>query len=217
MENSKEPPPTEDGTNKKEDEKPKSLPKTSSNATKEVLNSCNKNCAVVACACKDRSVSSSSSINSNSSISSQTNWSIETLAHSKYANQGNVPYSEQTKKQLDIIKQLVEQQEKETAAKQARTAAGVQTEATGEESGREPETEVSTSFAQAMDWIQEEIRKAHEEREREEREEYERKKANKKANQKKWPFARQMYSSFDQFGAHGVPIYIWLMQIKFVL
>ena len=145
----------------------------------------------------EASVRSTKSTSSSSSISSKDNWSFEQLA--KATDHEEVPYSEQTKKQIEVIKQLVEQQNRETAEKQAESAADdnhmIHIETANEESVREPEKEVSTTFSQAMKQIREEIRKAHEERERQHREAHQRKKeehkrkAKKRDEHKEWPFA----------------------------
>ena len=184
MDNSKQSESAKQDAEKMDDDKQKTSSKTSSDMTKENVSACSEpssshseNPEVMQCAChRPKSAKSTASSSSSTSMGSKESWSIVTLAHSK-AERGEVQYSEQTKKQIPIIKQLVEQQEKETAEKQARAATGEETSESN--SGREPESEVSTSFAQAMDWIQSQIRRAHEEKEQKEREEYERKKERK--------------------------------------
>lgn len=117
----------------------------------------------VPCKCQSQS-QMSNTLSSRSSLSSTTSaWSFEQLAHAKSCERNPVPYSENTKRQIELIKTLVEEQEKETAARLAREAAG---ETEGKDSGREPESEVSTTFGQAMDWIHDQIRIAHEEKDR---------------------------------------------------
>lgn len=115
-----------------------------------------------------------------------SNWSFETLAQAKSCERTPVPYSDLTKRQIELIKTLVEQQEKETEARLAREAAGV-TETEGKDSGREPTSEMSTTFGQAMDLIHGQIRRAHEKRDRQwEREKAKGKKKDDGDDKDKW-------------------------------
>lgn len=126
------------------------------------------------------SVSSSSSLQSSDSASGR---SVEWLVKTPSVDRHPAPYSEETKRQIPAIKALVAQQEAETAAKEKAgggSPVGTTAGATAPAS-TEVLPQVSTTFAQDMVYIQEQIRKGREEWERQEAERKAAKKAKKAA------------------------------------
>lgn len=114
------------------------------------------------CRCHSETQANKTTSPGQSSLDSR--WSFEQVAQASYP--GPVPYSEQTKRQLEDIQKLVQEQEKETAERVARKETDIGKETT-KEPGRELGVQISTTFGQAMEWIEEQIRKGHEEQERE--------------------------------------------------
>ena len=120
----------------------------------------------------------SSSTNSHTSLNSlnsnSSKWSFEAIASANIDANQKVTYSEATIKQAAIIKQLVEEQEKETAELlKCRQKMQLLSHESNNDGGRvdnQIHKETSESFSQAMDWIEEQIRKAKEQLELERRE-----------------------------------------------
>ncbi|KAJ6225615.1 hypothetical protein RDWZM_004160 [Blomia tropicalis] len=120
----------------------------------------------------------SSSTNSHTSLNSlnsnSSKWSFEAIASANIDANQKVTYSEATIKQAAIIKQLVEEQEKETAellkCRQKMQLLSHESNNDGGHVDNQIHKETSESFSQAMDWIEEQIRKAKEQLELERRE-----------------------------------------------
>lgn len=125
------------------------------------------------------SLSSSSSLQSYGSRG-QAEHSVEWLMKTPACNRHPAPYSEETKRQIPAIKALVEKQQAETEAKEKAAKEGKDGGSNSlSVSAGEVGPQVSTTFAQDMAYIEEQIRQGREEMKRKEAERKEQKKLKK--------------------------------------